>query len=78
MIRVAHRWAPGVVCRVLSGQRWPEVSREQGLEYASSGIKASPARRRIGRNARLGESLQGRQLVVPGVRAEEKCLSSTC
>ncbi len=25
---------------MLSGQRWPEVSREQGLEYASSGIKA--------------------------------------
>lgn len=41
MIRVAHRLGgDGVVCRVLSGQRWPEVSRAQGLEYASSGIKA--------------------------------------
>lgn len=41
MIRVAHRLGgEGVVCRVLSGQRWPEVSRAEGLEYASSGIKA--------------------------------------
>lgn len=41
MIRVAHRLGgEGVVCRVLSGQRWPELSREQGLEYASEGIKA--------------------------------------
>ncbi len=41
MIRVAHRLGgEGVVCRVLSGQRWPEVSRAAGLEYASSGIKA--------------------------------------
>ncbi len=41
MIRVAHRLGgEGVVCRVLSGQRWPQVSREQGLQYASAGIKA--------------------------------------
>lgn len=41
MIRVAHRLGgEGVVCRVLSGQRWPEVARSAGLEYASSGIKA--------------------------------------
>ena len=41
MIRVAHRLGgEGVVCRVLSGQRWPEVSRAAGLEYASDGIKA--------------------------------------
>lgn len=41
MIRVAHRLGgEGVVCRVLSGQRWPELSREQGLQYASDGIKA--------------------------------------
>ena len=41
MIRVAHQLGgEGVVCRVLSGQRWPEVSREQGLHYASTGIKA--------------------------------------
>ncbi len=41
MIQVAHRLGgDGVVCRVLSGQRWPEVSRAQGLEYASEGIKA--------------------------------------
>ena len=41
MIRVAHRLGgEGVVCRVLSGQRWPEVSRAAGLEYASNGIKA--------------------------------------
>ena len=41
MVRVAHRLGgEGVVCRVLSGQRWPELSREQGLHYASEGIKA--------------------------------------
>lgn len=41
MIRVAHRLGgPGVVCRVLSGQRWPTVSRDQGLELASQGIRA--------------------------------------
>ncbi len=41
MIQVAHRLGgEGVVCRVLSGQRWPEVTRAQGLEYASEGIKA--------------------------------------
>ncbi len=41
MIRVAHiLGGPGVVCRVLSGQRWPELSREQGLQYASQGIIA--------------------------------------
>ena len=41
MIRVAHRLGgQGVVCRVLSGQRWPEVSLEQGLSYASQGIQS--------------------------------------
>jgi sugar phosphate isomerase/epimerase len=41
MIRVARRLGgEGVVCRVLSGQRWPELTRDQGLEYASSGIQA--------------------------------------
>jgi sugar phosphate isomerase/epimerase len=34
MIRVArHLGGPGVVCRVLSGQRYPEVSREQGIAW---------------------------------------------
>jgi sugar phosphate isomerase/epimerase len=41
MIRVAHTLGgAGTVCRVLSGQRWPEVSREQGLQFASQGIIA--------------------------------------
>lgn len=41
MIRVAHRLGgEGVVCRVLSGQKWPDISREQGLQYASEGINA--------------------------------------
>ncbi len=41
MIHVARRLGgEGVVCRVLSGQRWPELARAQGLEYASAGIKA--------------------------------------
>jgi sugar phosphate isomerase/epimerase len=41
MIQAAHRLGgSGVVCRVLSGQRWPELSRSQGLEYARDGIMA--------------------------------------
>ncbi|MBX3421254.1 MAG: TIM barrel protein [Pirellulaceae bacterium] len=41
MIRVAYTLGgPGTVCRVLSGQRWPQVTRQQGLEYASQGILA--------------------------------------
>lgn len=41
MIRVAHTLGgPGTVCRVLSGQRWPELTRDQGLKYAADGIKA--------------------------------------
>ncbi len=41
MIRVARLLGgEGVVCRVLSGQRYPEVSRQQGLELASEGIQA--------------------------------------
>lgn len=41
MIRVAHRLGgEGTVCRVLSGQRWPEVSCEVGLELASQGIRS--------------------------------------
>lgn len=40
MIGVAHQLGgAGVVCRVLSGQRWPEVSREDGLEFASAAIR---------------------------------------
>src|SRR5262245_55498710 len=41
LIRVARRLGgPGVVCRVLSGQRHPGVSRERGLEWAVRGIEA--------------------------------------
>ena len=39
MIEVAFKLGgPGTVCRVLSGQRWPEVGLEQGLDYATQGI----------------------------------------
>jgi sugar phosphate isomerase/epimerase len=39
MISVAQRLGgPGTVCRVLSGQRWPEVSRELGLQWSSAAI----------------------------------------
>jgi sugar phosphate isomerase/epimerase len=41
MIGVARRLGgPGTVCRVLSGQRYPEVSREQGLAWVVEGINA--------------------------------------
>lgn len=40
MIRVTHRLGGGgAVCRVLSGQRYPEVSWEQGREWVVSGIE---------------------------------------
>ncbi|HEU5118725.1 MAG TPA: sugar phosphate isomerase/epimerase family protein [Isosphaeraceae bacterium] len=40
MIRVTRRLGgPRAVCRVLSGQRYPEVSREQGLEWVVEGIE---------------------------------------
>ena len=39
MIEVAYKLGgPGTVCRVLSGQRWPVVSLDQGLEFASEAI----------------------------------------
>ncbi len=41
MIRVARRLGgPGTVCRVLSGQRYPEVDREQGIEWVVEAITA--------------------------------------
>jgi sugar phosphate isomerase/epimerase len=41
MIRVTRRLGgPGAVCRVLSGQRYPEVSREQGLAWVVECIEA--------------------------------------
>lgn len=41
MIRVAHKLGgEGVVCRVLSGQRWPEVPHAEGLAHAHAGITA--------------------------------------
>jgi sugar phosphate isomerase/epimerase len=39
MIAAAHRLGgPGTVCRVLSGQRYPEVSRERGLAWVVDAI----------------------------------------
>lgn len=41
MIRVTRRLGgPGAVCRVLSGQRYPEVSLEQGIEWVVESIDA--------------------------------------
>jgi sugar phosphate isomerase/epimerase len=40
MIRVTRRLGgPRAVCRVLSGQRYPEVNRQQGLEWVVAGIE---------------------------------------
>lgn len=40
MIGVARRLGgPGTVCRVLSGQRYPGITREQGLEWVSEAIR---------------------------------------
>jgi sugar phosphate isomerase/epimerase len=30
---------PGTICRILSGQQWPEVSREQGVEWVVDAIQ---------------------------------------
>lgn len=50
MIEVTRRLGGrGAVCRVLSGQRYPDVSREQGLQWAAEGIQAClPAARENG------------------------------
>jgi len=41
MVRVTrHLGGPRTVCRVLSGQRYPDVSREQGLEWCIECINA--------------------------------------
>jgi sugar phosphate isomerase/epimerase len=50
MVRVAHRLGgPGTVCRVLSGQRFPNVSRQQGLEWAVECInQVLPVARELG------------------------------
>ena len=41
MIAVTRRLGgPRAVCRVLSGQRYPQVSREQGLEWVVAAIKS--------------------------------------
>lgn len=39
MIETSHRLGgPGTVCRVLSGQRWPQVPRDVGLQWSSAAI----------------------------------------
>jgi sugar phosphate isomerase/epimerase len=39
MIRITPRLGgPGAVCRILSGQRYPEVSHEQGIEWVLEAI----------------------------------------
>lgn len=41
MIKTAHKLGgPGVVCRVLSGQRYPDVSRQDGLKWVTECINA--------------------------------------
>ncbi len=40
MIRVTHRLGgPGSVCRILSGQAYPDVSLEEGLEWVTDAIQ---------------------------------------
>ncbi len=50
MIRVARRLGgPGAACRVLSGQRYPDVGVEQGIEWVVESIQAClPAAREQG------------------------------
>jgi sugar phosphate isomerase/epimerase len=41
MIRITRRMGgPRTACRVLTGQRYPEVSREQGIEWVAESIEA--------------------------------------
>lgn len=41
MVQIARRLGgPGTVCRVLSGQRYPDVAREEGLEWVAACIEA--------------------------------------
>ena len=73
MVRVARRLGgPRTVCRVLSGQRYPDVCREQGLEWCVECIDAVlPVARECDVILGPREPLQGRVLEVPRVRAEE-------
>ena len=70
---------PGTVCRVLSGQRYPEVSREQGLAWVVECIEPVLAGRpRTRHGAGPGKPLQGRLLEIPRVRPEARTSSSPC
>ncbi len=72
MIRVTRRLGgPRAVCRVLSGQRYPEVSREQGLEWVVEGIETVlPVAREHDIILGPRKPLQGWLLEVSGVRPE--------
>ena len=73
MIRVCRRLGgPKSVCRVLSGQRYPEVGREQGVAWVVEAItKLLPVSAGKRRGPRHGEPLQGRLLEIPRIRPEE-------
>ena len=64
----------GQFCRVLSGQRRPEVSREEGIRYAAGDPGVHPARRRARDHPDPREPLQGQFLDPPGVRPEDRSL----
>ena len=73
LIRVTRRLGgPRTVCRVLSGQRYPEVEPRAGARMGRRLHRAGAARRaRARRRPRAREPLQGRLLEVPRVRPEE-------
>lgn len=58
----------GKHCRVLSGQRRPQVSREEGIAWVVEAIEAVIPRARPGADPDDGEPLQGQLLAAPGVR----------
>jgi len=61
MIRVTRRLGgPGAVCRVLSGQRYPEITRDQGLDWVVACIEQVIPLRASTTSSSTGEPLQGR------------------
>jgi sugar phosphate isomerase/epimerase len=73
MIRATRKLGgAGAVCRVLSGQRYPEVTWEQGRDWVVEGIKqVLPVARECRHRAWNGKPLQRWLLVLPRVRPED-------
>ena len=80
LIEVTRRLGgPRAVCRVLSGQRYPELSREQGPRLGRRlHQEVLPGRARARHRPGPGEPLQGRLLEISRIRPEKWMCSWNC